>query len=42
VSAVLAESQAPISTIKAISGHMSSRMTEHYWNIRDDARPWSR
>jgi integrase len=35
---ILAESQTPISTIKAISGHLSSKMVEHYSHVRDEAR----
>lgn len=35
---ILAESQTPISTIKAISGHMSAKMVEHYSHVRDEAR----
>jgi len=35
---ILAESQTPISTIKAISGHMSPKMVEHYSHVRDEAK----
>jgi integrase len=35
---MLAESQTPISTIRAISGHLSPKMVEHYSHIRQDAK----
>jgi integrase len=35
---ILAESQTPISTIKAISGHLSPKMVEHYSHVRDEAK----
>jgi integrase len=35
---LMVESGTPISTLKAITGHMTSEMVEHYSHIRDEAK----